>query len=139
MRILWVASLFMLSCAASTAGNSDTAQGEKMTPEVVQVVEAQVEAYNRGELEDFASYYAEDVKLYEFPDEVTTSGIEDLRTVYGPLFAREPDLHARITKRIIQGNFVIDHEHVTGSWGSATAVAIYEVVDRKIQNVWFID
>lgn len=138
MRFLWIVALAVLGCAASAAEYNSTASSEEATPEVVQVVEGQVEAYNRGDVEEFLSYYAEDARLYKFPDEMTRSGTEELREVYTATFA-EPDLHAEITNRIVQGSFVIDHERVTGSSGPpVTAVAIYQVVDGKIQNVWFI-
>ena len=42
--------------------------------------------------------------------------------------------------RIVLGRFVIDQERATGLPGGRMldAVAIYEVIDGKIANVWFI-
>jgi predicted SnoaL-like aldol condensation-catalyzing enzyme len=55
------------------------------------------------------------------------------------LFEKASQLHASITNRITQGNYVIAQEVVTGSPGAKefTAVAIYEVKDGQIVNVWF--
>jgi imidazolonepropionase-like amidohydrolase len=105
-----------------------------------QIVQVQLEAYNRGDLEAFVSTYGPDVRMYNHPDKLTTSGLDAVRATYGKLFASAPGLKATVTSRIVQGNFVIDHEHVTGldRDGELRAVAIYEVRDGKIRNVWFL-
>jgi hypothetical protein len=106
----------------------------------LQVVQAQVDAYNRGDIDAFLNTYAPDANLYNFPDELLSSGLVSLREVYAKLFEKAPQLHASITNRITQGNYVIDQEVVTGFPGAKelTAVAIYEVKDGKIVNVWFL-
>jgi hypothetical protein len=63
-----------------------------------------------------------------------------MRENYAKLFEKAPQLHAAITNRITQGNYVIYQEVVTGFPGAKelTVVAIYEVKDGKIVNVWFL-
>jgi hypothetical protein len=75
-----------------------------------------------------------------FPDKLRSSGLASMREIYAKLFEKSPQLHALITNRITQGNYVIDQEVVTGSPGAKelTVVAIYEVKDGKIVNVWFL-
>jgi hypothetical protein len=75
-----------------------------------------------------------------FPDKLLSSGLASMRENYAKLFEKAPELHASITNRITQGNYVIDQEVVTGSPGTKelTVVAIYEVKDGKIVNVWFL-
>jgi hypothetical protein len=106
----------------------------------LQVVQAQVDAYNRGDIDAFLNTYAPDANLYNFPDELFSSGLASMREGYAKLFEKAPHLHASITNRITQGNYVIDQEVVTGIPGTKelTAVAIYEVKDGKIVNVWFL-
>jgi hypothetical protein len=106
----------------------------------LQVVQAQVDAYNRGDIDAFLNTYAPEVNLYNFPDELRSSGLASMREIYAKLFEKAPQLHASITNRITQGNYVIDQEVVTGFPGAKelTAVAIYEVKDGKIVNVWFL-
>lgn len=84
--------------------------------------------------------YAPDVRMYQHSDRLVTDGLDAVRATYGKLFASAPDLEATVTSRIVQGNFVIDHEHVTGldRDSELRAVAIYEVSDGKIRNVWFL-
>ena len=111
---------------------------ETSSPE--QVVQAQLDAYNSHDIDAFMATYAPDLKLYTHPDRLMASGAEQVREQYGRLFANTPNLNARVAKRTVQGRFVIDQEIVTGlpNGGEMSAVAIYEVRDGLIQNVWFI-
>lgn len=103
-------------------------------------MQAQVDAYNRRDIDAFAAAYAPDVRLFDHPDRLQLSGVEQLRTEYAGFFAAAPRLHVRITRRIVQGEYVIDHEHVTGlpDGSDVEAVAIYQVRNGRIQNVWFL-
>jgi hypothetical protein len=102
------------------------------------VVQEQLEAYNRHDIDAFLKTYSAEIKLFEFPDKEISSGLEAMRKTYGRLFEREPDRKARIAKRIVQGDFVIDHEEVSGGGREFKAVAIYRVKDDKIVTVWFL-
>ncbi|WP_231749262.1 nuclear transport factor 2 family protein [Tautonia plasticadhaerens] len=102
------------------------------------VVQEQLEAFNRRDLDGFLGTYSPQVKLYDFPDELRTSGLDAMRERYGAFFERTPDLHAEVTRRIVQGDYVIDHERVTAGGREMTAVAIYQVEGGKITNVWFV-
>ena len=104
------------------------------------VVQAQLEAYNARDIDAFIATYADDVKIYEFPDKLLSEGTADMRDRYGKLF-KDERLHATIVSRIAMANTVIDHERVrlTSPQGPATleAIAVYEVRDGKITTVWF--
>lgn len=105
------------------------------------VVQAQLEAYNRHDVDAFAATYAPDVRIYNHPAELQVSGIDQLRQTYAEFFASAPNVHATVTTRIVQGDHVIDHETAAGLPGGEVirAVAIYQVKNGKIQNVWFIE
>ena len=105
-----------------------------------QVVQAQLDAYNRRDIEAFVATYAPDVKIYDHPDQLQMEGANRLRESYSRLFGSIPELKATVANRIVQGSFVIDHETVSGLPGGRqiTAVAVYEVQDGLIQRVWFI-
>jgi len=133
--------ILVLFFAATLNGLAQEPGKDKTQAQLVEaVVQTQLDAYNKGDIDAFVATYADDIKLYRHPDVLTGSGIDQLRKSYGPFFAKNKNLKAEISHRIIQGNFVIDHERVSGlSDGSEIrAVAIYEVKDGKIQNVWFI-
>lgn len=114
----------------------DAPSGEPSEAE--RVVQKQLDAYNQRDLEGFLATYAEEVTLSNFPDELLSTGLDAMRTRYGALFDRTPDLHAEITRRIVQGDYVIDHEQVTAQGREFSAVAIYQVKDGKIHHVWFV-
>src|SRR4051812_32227874 len=85
-------------------------EAKSVTPSPEQVVQGQVDAYNRHDIEAFLKTYAPEIKLYEFPDKELSSGLAVMREKYGKLFESEPDRKVVIAKRIIQGDCVIDHE-----------------------------
>jgi hypothetical protein len=115
--------------------------GQEPKPELTgpeKVVQEQVEAYNRHDLEAFLKTYAPEIKLYTFPDKETATGLESLRTTYGKLFADEPTLKVKIARRIVQGEYVIDQEEVSMGRREFKAVAIYRVKGDKITEVRFM-
>jgi uncharacterized protein (TIGR02246 family) len=125
-----------------TAQHSMPASRSENTDDAVRaVVQRQLDAYNRRDLEAFVAQYAPDVRIYAFPDKLLFQGHEKMRADYGPLFAEAVGLHAEVTDRIVQGRFVIDREVVTGMPGKEriTGLAIYEVTDGRISAVWFVD
>jgi len=110
-----------------------------MTPE--QAAQAQLDAYNARDIEAFLAAYAPDVILARLPgNEPFATGHDEMRKIYGKVFADSPDLHCTLVHRVCHDRFVIDHEDVTGIPGRERvgAVAIYEVVDGLIVKAWFL-
>ena len=110
-----------------------------MTPEAA--AQAQLDAYNARDIDAFLKPYHPDVVLARLPgDEPFAHGHEEMRAIYGRMFADAPDLHCRLVHRICHERFVVDHEEVTGMPGRGTvgAVATYEVVDGLIVRAWFL-
>jgi hypothetical protein len=102
------------------------------------IVQKQLEAYNNRDIDAFVKTYAVNVKLYTFPNEVTSQGREALRRQYASFFENTPDLNAEIVNRIVLGNKVIDKEKVTVNGRVFYAIAIYEVENDLIKKVTFI-
>ena len=112
-----------------------------MEEKAVILAQRQLDAYNSQNLEKFLSVYSEDVEVLEFPsNKQTLKGIEQMRERYEALFQNNPKQHAKLLSRIVKGNFVIDHEFVTGRSNGieVTAIAIYEIIGDKIGRVWFV-
>jgi hypothetical protein len=105
-----------------------------------EAVDRQVDAYNAGDIDGFASCYAEDLVIVDAAGTELTRGRAQLVEQYGRWFARNPELHVEIVSRIEVGAFVIDAEHVTGTPdGDIHAVAIYHVdADGRIDRVQFL-
>ena len=112
-----------------------------LPPSPETVVQRQVEAYNARDIDAFLSLYAVDMVIRRLPSgEVIAEGRDAIRARWGKRFADNPELHCTITQRIVHGDWVVDHELVTGveSRPRIRAVATYEVRDGLIQNVWFL-
>jgi len=141
-RVASVAHALVLAGLLATPGRGQESRPEAPVGPVAsgpeKVVQEQVEAYNRHDIEAFLKTYSPDIKLYEFPDKESASGLEAMRERYGKLFKREPDLKVKIAKRIVQGDCVIDQEELSGGGRQWTAVAIYRVKGDKITAVWFL-
>lgn len=111
----------------------------KNQPETL--AQRQLDAYNAQNIEAFLEVYADDVEVRTFPsNELTYKGIDRMRERYTALFEQNPNQHAALLSRLIKGTTVIDHEHVTGRANGVEteAIAMYEVSNGKISNVWFV-
>ena len=107
------------------------------------VVQAQVDAFNRRDVDAFMAHYAPDAIHRAFPSDTTFAGAARIRAHYAELFS-DPDaarLHATVRKRTVQGRFVIDEEYIVGlpADDPHVSVIIYEVVDGLIRNAWFVE
>ncbi|TCK68897.1 hypothetical protein DFQ05_0407 [Winogradskyella wandonensis] len=108
----------------------------EISPE--EIVQQQLDAYNARDIDAFMATYSNDIKLYNFPNELRTEGQEAMKTSYKGFFENTPDLNCKILKRIVTGNKVIDHELVTANGNTFKAVAIYEVENGLISKVTFV-
>lgn len=106
----------------------------------VTLIDEQLAAYNRRDLEAFLNTYSDDIKIYSFPNKLSGEGKEYMTKVYGKFFKETPNLHCEIVNRTVLSNTIIDHEKVTGlgEGASMEAIAIYKVKDNKIYEVYFI-
>jgi hypothetical protein len=130
-----VCMLLSANAMAFTSTSSEVSTVAQSSPEAI--VEAQLGAYNRRDVEAFLSYYSDDARLFDGPDRLTESGKDQLRIRYTRSFANR-DIRATIVKRIVFDRFVIDHERITGRPdGPFEAVAVYEIKDGKISVVTF--
>ena len=113
---------------------------QKEDPE--RIVQANLDAYNKHDIEEFMSYFSEDITLVNFQDgKETAKGKSAIRAIYEPYFEASPKLHSKILKRTVFDNKVMDHEYITGAWGKDDAfelVLIYEVENNKIIKITVI-
>ncbi|MFN3968977.1 amidohydrolase family protein [Flavobacterium sp.] len=107
------------------------------TPEAL--AQRQLNAYNLRDLEAFLEPYAEDVEIYNYPNELQSKGKEMMRQGYAGMFKSVTNLHCELKERIVQGNIVIDKERVQFGDKFVEAVAIYHIENGKIKKVYFIN
>lgn len=109
------------------------------TPE--SVVQRQLDAYNARYIDALMATYADDAQQFEYPATLLTAGAAQVRERTAARFL-ESNLHARLIRRIVMGQVVIDHEEVTRTFPEGTGrielVAIYEVRDGRIVTARFI-
>ncbi len=109
----------------------------KTIPE--QLAQQQLDAYNARDVEAFLKPYADTVAIYSLPEhKLIAKGKEQMRTIYATMFKTRTKLHCDLRNRIVEGNVVIDHEHITGSRPDPfDAVAVYYIAGDKIAKVYF--
>lgn len=121
---------------ATNASNTKIAFVSDISAEVI--VQQQLDAYNSKDINAFLTTYSKDIKLYYYPNQLFSEGLGGIRSIYGNLFDKTPDLNAKLLSRTVIGNKVIDHELVTANGSTFKAVAIYEVENGLINKVTFI-
>jgi hypothetical protein len=101
-----------------------------------EIVNRQLQAYNERDIDTYCSLFALDAVVVRLNgNHVLARGIGAIRQYYLERFESR-SLFCRIRSRIELGEFVVDHEEVTGIGERALEViAIYEVRDSVIQSV----
>jgi hypothetical protein len=104
------------------------------------VVQAQLKAYNAKDIEALLAAYAHDAEQYTLHGELLAKGHEQLRARFAARFA-EPNLHAKLVARVVVGNVVVDSELITRNFpegvGTLEMLCVYEVNDGLIQRASF--
>jgi hypothetical protein len=108
------------------------------SPEIV--VQRQLDAYNSKDLEGWLGTYAPDARQHELGGKVLAEGHEQIRARTALRFS-EPNLHARLIRREVLGNVVVDHEDVIRTFlegpGRIELVCVYVVEQGLIQSASF--
>lgn len=122
--------LFFICFTSNFFAQDDTV----MTP--AELAEAQLIAYNNGDVESFMAVFHEDISIWNLGDTIPRfEGFENVKKVYAELFEKSPNLHSKVVNRTIIGNRVLDYEYITGRGGDNPPfflVMIYEVKEGKI-------
>lgn len=108
--------------------------------EPVTLVQGQLDAYNNQDLELFLSFFAENVEVYNFPNELVYTGIHNMRDYYKNAWELNPNQKAIVNERMHLDNTVIDKEFITGRANgiAVNAIAIYTIENNTIVKVFFI-
>jgi hypothetical protein len=131
-----LSEILILTFVSLVTGLQVNAQNIKPTD----IVQGQLEAYNNQDIESFLSWYAEDVEVYNFPNDLVYKGKEKMRERYSNAWRQNPQQKAGVTDRINVGSTVIDKEHITGraTGIEANVIAIYKIEKEKIKQVYFV-
>ena len=123
----------VLVCASFLAGRA-----QQIEP--LAVVQKQLDTYNAQDIDAFAAVFSENAEIFmNIGDkEPSMKGRNEIHERYGKMFEENPENKSTLKGRMIQGNFVFDHEHITGRNGAFEIVAIYEVKEGMIVRAWFV-
>jgi hypothetical protein len=106
----------------------------------VDVVQAQLDAYNAKDIDALLATYAPDAEHFSLHGEQLVRGHAAMRERFLVRFA-EPDLHAALISRTVMDAFVIDLERITRNFpegrGTLEMLCVYEVVGEKIVRASF--
>jgi len=133
------ALLGLMLAPARAADKAPPACGNSGDP--ASVVQAQVDAYNAHDLTAFAACYADAVSIELLGSgEPPRKGQAALKEDYAFLGRMPEGFGVDIVQRTVNGPIVVDHERIHGlpdGRSAPDAIAVYEVRDGKILNVWF--
>ena len=102
-------------------------------------VQAQLEAYNAGDVEGFMACYTLDCVVEDGAGNRLLRGHAEMRPRYESLFKSSPHLHCELVNRTRIGHYVIDEERISGRVPAMShAVVIYRVQDGLIEHVRFL-
>lgn len=105
------------------------------------VVQRQLDAYNARDIDTLLAIYADAAQIFEHPATLLAEGTQALRERFTLRF-KEPNLHANLVNRMVNGAYVVDHERVTRTFpegpGTIEVVMIYEVREGRIARSWSI-
>lgn len=103
-------------------------------------VQAQLDAYNKRDIEAFLKPYSDSVAVYFFPNRLLYKGKETMRKEYTDMFTNTPDLYCTLKSRMVVGSTVIDEESVifNKTQPPLHAAAIYKVEKGLIVAVYFV-
>src|SRR3546814_7679155 len=84
--------------------------------------------------------YSPDIEFFVLGGERWAPGLEAWRKQNESMFESAPGLHCEVPDRIVQGNYVIAHEHLTSDADdmSLDQIIIYEVRRGKIRRYWSV-
>lgn len=105
--------------------------------DALEIVNKRMKFYNQHNFKDFIKLYAEDVKIYTYPEKLLGTGIENISSIFKSKFESK-SIHVEIVSQMNNGKHVINHEIVTEKGMDTKYISIYEVNDGLISSVRFV-
>jgi hypothetical protein len=113
-------------------------------PLVLQLSRAQLQAYNRADLDAFCACYHPEVRVLEADGTVRSQGMEAFRARYAGLFADFEAVYAEVDARLLLGAHVVERERwsrrhrLTGEVSSGEVLVRYTERDGTIAVAEFL-
>ncbi len=104
-----------------------------------ELVDRQYQAYEAKNLDGFMAFYSDNAKICQIEKDKCATGAKEIKEVYTKLFAASEYLKVTISRRIREGDYVIDWENVEfkidGAIRKISGISIYQIKNGKIQNL----
>ncbi|EGM77811.1 hypothetical protein Rhein_2070 [Rheinheimera sp. A13L] len=105
-----------------------------------QLIQQQLDAYNSKDISAWLACYHPDAVQLDFHGAVLAHGHDEMQQRISQRFA-EADLHAQLLKRIVMGEWVIDHELIQRNFpegrGQVELLCSYQVKQGLIVKALF--
>ena len=134
MKKLIFISLLILGWGTSFCQSISNTSEESMR----QIINDKNAAYNRQDWASIKKFHSDSVKVYEFPNSLRDSTVQDLIARYPKTFEKYPKNKIKTKDITIVGNKAIIKDKVTGRGKPFYAVNIYQFDDNRIVKIWFI-
>lgn len=128
---------FSLCAIVLTLLVSTSVSAEGTESSALRVVNNRMAAYNQHDLTHFLATYADDIRVYTYPDKLLTNGKDGLRSIFSSMFD-EAQVQVTIHHQIVKDSYVINQETVRYQNGPIDYVSIYKVVGGLITEVRFV-
>jgi hypothetical protein len=100
-----------------------------------EVVASRAEAYERGDIPALLALYAADAQIYDPPDRLRDSGLDQIRQSYSPELVAGSGTRATVSQRMSEGRYVVERY---GAGAGKPAIVIYEVRGGQIARTWIL-
>lgn len=134
MKNLIILSLLILGWEITFCQNTSNTSDESIR----KIINDKNASYNSQNWASMKKFHSDSVKVYEFPNSLRDSTVEDLIARYPKTFEKYPKNKIKISDIYIIGNKAIIKQKVTGRGEPFYAVNIYEFDNNKIVKIWFI-
>ena len=134
MKKLITLSLFILSYVTTFCQNDSNTSDESIR----KIIHDKNTAYNKQDWASMKIFHSDSVKVYEFPNSLRDSTVDDLIARYPNTFEKYPNNKINISEIFIVGNKAVIKQEVTGRGEPFYAINIYEFDKNKIVKIWFI-
>ncbi|MBA2729010.1 MAG: hypothetical protein H0U49_12670 [Parachlamydiaceae bacterium] len=113
---------------------------KEIEAETLEVVNRQLDAYNKRDYESFASCYCSDIISFDLntSEQILEMSGSNFFKHYSNKLQENPKIHCKVIERITCGNLVIDKELISNFQGANhDEVVIYQVEEQLISKMWF--
>ncbi|WP_141731174.1 nuclear transport factor 2 family protein [Oligoflexus tunisiensis] len=122
-------TLAFSACVSTSSKNSNS-----------ELIDKQYAAYNSKDIDRFMSFFASSAKICTVPADICMEGESQIRAHFSEFFSKFETLDAKVSKRIIDQDYVLDWEQLSavaknGKAVKLSGISVYRVERGKIASL----